>query len=53
MVAMQLVVFLQVFAKLYGGEGRVGGGEGCAREGVRLPSLSLTLYRGEGVEEAP
>ena len=28
-------------------------GEGCAREGVRLPSLSLTIYRGKGVEEAP
>ena len=23
------------------------------REGVRLPSLSLTIYRGKGVEEAP
>ena len=22
-------------------------------EGVRLPSLSLTIYRGKGVEEAP
>ena len=42
------MVFLQVFAKLYGGEGRVGGGRGCAREGVRLPSLSLTIYRGKG-----
>ena len=28
-------------------------GEGCARGGVRLPSLSLTIYRGKGVEEAP
>ena len=27
--------------------------EGCAREEVRLPSLSLTIYRGKGVEEAP
>ena len=52
-VVMELVVFLQGFAKLYGGEGRVGGGRGCAREGVRLPSLSLTIYRGKGVEEAP
>ena len=42
------MVFLQGFAKLYGGEGRVGGGEGCAREGVRLPFLSLTIYRGKG-----
>ena len=23
-------------------------GEGCARGGVRLPSLSLTIYRGKG-----
>ena len=28
-------------------------GEGCAREGVRLASLSLTIHRGKGVEEAP
>ena len=28
-------------------------GEGCARGRVRLPSLSLTIYRGKGVEEAP
>ena len=50
---MELVVFLQGFAKLYGGAGRVGGGRGCAREGVRLPSISLTIYRGKGEEEAP
>ena len=30
-----------------------GGGEGCAKQGVPLPSLSLTIYRGKGVEEAP
>ena len=53
MVVVELVVLQQGFAKLYGGEGRVGGGRGCAREGVRLPSLSLTIYRGKGVEEAP
>ena len=28
-------------------------GEGCARGRVRLPSLSLTIYRGRGEEEAP
>ena len=28
-------------------------GKGCAREGVRLPSLSLTIYRGKGEEEVP
>ena len=28
-------------------------GEGCAREGVRLTSLSVTIYRGKGEEEAP
>ena len=48
MVAMELVVLRQSFAKHYGG-----GGEGCAKQGVRLPSLSLTIYRGKGVEEAP
>ena len=53
MVVMELVVLRQSFAKHYGGGGGVGGGEGCAREGVRLPSLSLTIYRGKGVEEAP
>ena len=47
MVAMELVVLRQSFAKHYGGGG-VGGGEGCARQGVRLPSLSLTIYRGKG-----
>ena len=33
-VVMELVVLRQGFAKRYGGEGRVGGGRGCAREGV-------------------
>ena len=28
-------------------------GEGCTRGRVRLPSLSLTIYRGKGEEEAP
>ena len=44
----ELVVLRQGFAKLYGGEGRVGGGRGCAREGVRLPSHPSTIYRGKG-----
>ena len=26
---------------------------GCARGRVQLPSLSLTIYRGKGEEEAP
>ena len=41
------MVLLQGFTKHYGGGGGgVGGGRGYAREGVRLPSLSLTIYRG-------
>ena len=46
---MELVVLRQGFAKHYGGGERVGGGRGCAKEGVRLPSLSLTIYRGKVV----
>ena len=53
MMAMELVVLRQGFAKNYGGGGGVGGGEGCARAGVRLPSLSLTIYSGKREEEAP
>ena len=34
-------------------EEELGGEEGCTREGVWLPSLSLTIYRGKGEEEAP
>ena len=50
---MELVVLRQGFAKRYGGGG-VGEGEGLRQgKGVRLPSLSLTIYRGKGVEEAP
>ena len=49
---MELVVLRQGFAKHYGGGG-VGGGEGCARQRVRLPSHPLTIDRGRGVEEAP
>ena len=52
-MVVEFVVFLQGFAKLYEGEGRAGGGRGCSREGVRLPSLSLTIYRGKGKLEAP
>ena len=51
---MELVVLRQGFAKRYGGGGGVGEGEGLRQgKGVRLPSLSLTIYRGMGVEEAP
>ena len=52
MVVMELVVLRQGFAKHYG-VGGVGGGRGCARGRVRMPSLSLTIYRGRGLEEAP
>ena len=48
MVAMELVVLRQSFAKHYGGGGGVGGGEGRARPGVRLPSHPSTIYRGKG-----
>ena len=41
----------QGFAKQLREEGGVGEGRGCTRGRVRLPSLSLTIYRGE--EEAP
>ena len=47
MVAMELVVLRQSFAKHYGGGG-FGGGEGCARQGMRLPSHPSTIYRGKG-----
>ena len=46
-MVVELAVLRQGFAKHYGGGG-VGEEEGCAREGVRLPSLSLTTYRGKG-----
>ena len=52
MVVMELVVLRQGFAKHYGGGG-VGGGRGCARGRMRLPYLSLTIYRGKGEEEVP
>ena len=42
-VAMELVVLRQSFAKHYGGGGGVGGGEGCAREGGAA-ALSLPHY---------
>ena len=48
MVAMELVVLRQSFAKHYGGGEGVGGGEGCARDEVRLPSHPSTIYRGKG-----
>ena len=53
MVVMELVVLQQGFAKHYGGGGGVGGGRGCAMGRVRLPSPSLTIYRGREEEEAP
>ena len=52
MVVMELVVLRQGFAK-HEGEEVLEEGEGYARGRVRLPSLSLTIYRGKGVEEAP
>ena len=53
MVVMELVVLRQGFAKHYRGGGGVGGGRGCAKGRVRLPSLSLTIYRGWEEGEAP
>ena len=50
---MELVVLRQGFAKRYGGGGGVGEVERLHQGKVRLPSLSLTIYRGKGVEEAP
>ena len=47
-MVVELVVFLQGFAKLYGGGEGIGEGRGCAKEGVRLPSHLLTIYRGKG-----
>ena len=47
-VVVELVVFLQGFAKLYGGGGGVGEGEGCARKRVRQPSHLPSIYRGKG-----
>ena len=52
MVAMELVVLRQSFAKHYGGEEVLKRGRGCAREG-RLPSLSLTIHRGKGWRRCP
>ena len=52
-MVVELAVLRQGFAKHYYYYGGVGEGEGCARGRVRLPSLSLTIYRGKGVEEAP
>ena len=46
---MELVVLRQGFAKRYGGGGGVGEGEELRQgKGSRLPSLSLTIYRGKG-----
>ena len=42
------MVLQQGFAKHYRAGGGVEGGRGCARGRVRLPSLSLTIYRGKG-----
>ena len=52
MVAMELVVLRQSFAKHYGGGG-VGGGEGCAKGRVWLPSHPLTIYMGRGEGASP
>ena len=42
-VVVELVVFLQGFAKLYGGGGGVGEGEGL-RQGKGVAALSLPHY---------
>ena len=46
-MVVELVVFLQGFAKLYGGGGRVGGGRAAPGERSRLPSHPSTIYRGK------
>ena len=51
MVAVELVVLRQGFAKHYRRGGGVGEGEGCARGRVWLPSHPLTIYRGRGEGE--
>ena len=51
MVAMELVVLRQSFAKHYGGG--VGGGEGCARDVVLQPSLHPSIYREKGKGAGP
>ena len=48
MVAMELVVLRQSFAKHYEGGGGVGGGEGCALDVVLQPSLHPSIYREKG-----
>ena len=48
MVAMELVVLRQSFAKLNGGGGGVGGGRAVPGAEVRLPSHPSTIYRGKG-----
>ena len=51
MVAMELVVLRQSFAKHYGGEEVLERGRGCAREGC-LAALPPPLFIGEGEREA-
>ena len=47
-MVVELVVLLQGFAKLYGGGGEVGEGDGCALDVVLLPSLLPSIYRVKG-----
>ncbi len=47
MVAMELVVLRQSFAKRYGGGEGVGRGRAAPGEGVRLPSPHYLLGEGE------
>ena len=54
MVAMELVVLRQGFAKHYGGGRGVRGGEGCARgKGHGCPPTPTLYIGGRGEGEAP
>ena len=47
-MVVELEVLRQGFAKLNGGGGGVGEGEGCTLDEVLLPSLLPSIYREKG-----